>query len=73
MDVNSLVQMLSGCKQLTSFEVHGKLDENRLVTKVVGDSLRTIMQRQGVACRFKLLPKFITAFEEVPSFVRFQD
>lgn len=53
-DVKSLVKMLTVCKQLTGFEIHGKLDYDGLITKVVSESLCALMEEQGANCRFKI-------------------
>lgn len=63
LDVTAIVDMLSVCKQLTGFEIHGKIDGKDLFSKFALKSLRAIMKAHGVKCPFKILPKFITTLQ----------
>lgn len=64
MDVSTIVDMLSVCKQLTGFEIHGKLDEKCLCSKLAYNSLVKMMKVMGVNCPFKILPKFVTTLQD---------
>lgn len=58
LDIESLVHMLTACTQLSSFEVFGKLDNSDSAGKLALDALKFMMKEKGVACPFKVLPKF---------------
>lgn len=74
LDLKSLVKMLSTCKQLTVFEIFGKLDKEDVSTKMITQSLSLIMEMQRVNCPFKILPKFRTTEPYPPvEFTSFYD